>query len=264
MTINALRGKTTRTRRTRRQSIPIGEADANIFNCPACARPLAVGVSRCPECRTRLIDGVRATRAVGFMAIGVLIGAIVGAATVGVVAVVALAEPGAVIETPGVTGPAASGAPGASAPVGAPRPVVPAAAVAALRQSALLNQRLVIDGKRLSGALAAKKPSGVEIARILRVLAASATFGDRVAPDVADWPDGQLVSAGLADFYAEVGETAREGLKASVNNNRAYVSAGKAMKRVLAGLDDLDAEARVLAAWADVDLPPLKPDTEAP
>jgi hypothetical protein len=264
MTIEALRGKSTRARRTRRQALPIGEADANIFNCPACARPLAVGTPRCPECNTRLIDGIRATRAIGFMAIGVLIGAIAGAGTVGVVAAVALAEPVAVVDTSDITGPVSSGAPAASAPVVAPDPTIPGAALAALRQSTLLNQRLVVDGDRLSAALAAKKPSAVEIARILRVLAASAAFGDRIAPDVAVWSDGQVVSEGLTDFYSNVGATAREGLTASINNTKAYVAAGKAMKGVLAGLDDLDAEARVLAAWADVSLPPLQPETEAP
>lgn len=264
MTIEALRGKTTRTRRTRRQAMPIGEADANIFNCPACARPLAVGTPRCPECNSRLIGGVRASRAVGFMAIGVLIGAIAGAGTAGVVAVVALAEPVSVVDTSDISGPVPSGGPAASAPVAAPDPTIPGTALAALRQSTLLNQRLVVDGDRLNAALAAKKPSAAEIAKILRVLAASAAFGDRIAPDIAVWSDGQLVSAGFADFYATVGATAREGLASSIKNTKAYVAAGKEMKSVLAGLDDLDAEARVLAAWADVTLPPLAPESDAP
>ena len=46
MTIDAVRRKSNRTSRREREharELPIGETDANIFNCPACARPLAVG-----------------------------------------------------------------------------------------------------------------------------------------------------------------------------------------------------------------------------
>jgi hypothetical protein len=261
MTIDALRAKSTRARRLKRPDIPIGEADANIFNCPACARPLAVGTSRCPACSTRLIDGVRATRAAVFIAIGFLVGGIVGAGLGGVVALAATAEPAAIVEPN--TNATPSGAPLASAPVLAPDPTVPASALAALHQTTLLNQRIVIDAERLEAAVKAKTPSAVEIARVLRVLAASAGFGDRVAPDVADWSDGATLSEGLVEFYATIGTTARDGLSASVNNRSAYVKAGRSMLSVLGGLDDLDAEARVLAAWAQFALPPLEP-TPAP
>jgi len=67
MTIDAVRRKSTRASRRAPQEelLPIGETDANIFNCPACARPLVVGTTRCPGCSTGLISGIRATRAAG-------------------------------------------------------------------------------------------------------------------------------------------------------------------------------------------------------
>ena len=51
-------------------SLPIGELDANIFACPACSRPLGTGTRRCPGCATRLIAGVKASRAVVFVGVG--------------------------------------------------------------------------------------------------------------------------------------------------------------------------------------------------
>ena len=54
MTIDALRGRFGRTPKVRRpgrvkapEPIAIGETDKDIFNCPNCARPLAVGTPQC-------------------------------------------------------------------------------------------------------------------------------------------------------------------------------------------------------------------------
>ena len=72
MTLEALSHKTGRRRKQDDASgaLPIGEIDSNIFNCPACARPLGVGTSRCPGCATRLVAGVQAGRAIAFVAVG--------------------------------------------------------------------------------------------------------------------------------------------------------------------------------------------------
>lgn len=260
MTIQALRGKSARAaERQDDGELPIGEPDANIFGCPSCARPLGVGTTRCPGCSTRLIRGVRATRATEFLVVGLLIGLVVGGtATAGLM----LAARPAVVTTVD-TAPLAvpsqvvvTSAPVASAPAPVAVPQVPAAALSALSQSALLNERLVTDAARLTTVMAATNPSSVEIAKVLRALAASAAFGDRIAPDLAAWPAGAALSADLVTFYAIVGGTARDGLAASLTNTRAYVDAGRAMLAVMAGLPELDAAARSLATSVGAELPP--------
>lgn len=107
--------------------------------------------------------------------------------------------------------------------------------------------------------MATGSTASVDIARTLRNLAATAAFGDRIAPDVADWTDGVQVSGRLAAFYAAIGATAREGLASSLQNTAAYRRAGTAMLAVMADLPALDSDARTLAATADLDLPDLEP-----
>lgn len=262
MTIDALAGKGRRTARGQEvDGLPIGELDANIFNCPACARPLGAGASRCAGCGTRLIARVQAPRAIGFIASGLVVGLLVGG---GVVAgISALSRPVvADVATPVASaGPVANAAPVASvAPVASAGPVidvgVASSALSALRQSALLNQRLVVDAGRLTTALGASAPSSAELSRILRSLAASATFGDRIAPDLGDWSEASALSTGLTEFYAAIGLTAREGLANALSNTDAYIAAAQQMLTVLGGLTGLDAEARALAAQVDLDMPP--------
>jgi hypothetical protein len=265
MTIDAVRRKSTRaSRREQREEMPIGENDANIFDCPTCARPLATGTRRCPGCSTRLLGGVRATRAAGFMAVGLLVGVVVGGGVVGLVAM--LSTPTAVVAGTDTLAAGPTSAPLAtSAPVSVPvaDPAIPAAALTALRQTSLINQRLQSDATRLDAVMAASTPASVDIARALRSLSATAAFGDRIAPAVADWADGTAVSASLAAFYAAVGSTAREGLTSSLQNADAYRDAGRSMLVVLGGLAELDAASRALAATADTDLPALGPTTSA-
>ena len=266
----------TRAPTSPRPALAIGEPDANIFGCPSCARPLIVGTARCPDCSTRLIAGVRATRAVTFVAAGLLVGVLIGGGLVGAVALLgrpaAVAAVGATASTPftapapsapGVVPPTAS-APATSGPVAstAPPPVdpaVPGSALSALRQSLLVNQRLVTDAAKLSAAMAATKPASAEIARALRQLAADAAFGDRIAPDVGAWSDATGVSADLVDAYAAIGATARAGLASSLANTRAYLKAGRAMQLVMADLAEIDEAARALGAAAGMDLPPVAP-----
>lgn len=258
MTVDALRGKTARSnRREESESLPIGESDSNIFDCPACSRPLAVGTSRCPGCGTRLLARVKAATAVGFMFAGLVVGLVIGGGSmIAASALTAPADAAAPVTTPVVT---ASSAPAPAASVLAPAvdPGIPSEAISALRQSTLLNQRLATDAARLTATLAAAEPSSVDIARTLRALASNAAFGDRIAPEVGSWSAGAAVSVGLADFYAAIGATAREGLSASISNTSSYIESGRAMLAVMAGLVDLDRAARTLAGSADIELPPL-------
>lgn len=257
MTIEAVRRKSTRAAgREARNELPIGEADANIFNCPACARPLGVGTRRCPGCSTRLVLGVRASRAAGFVGAGLIVGLAIGVGVMGVVTLItrpvtaAVVEP-APVDTPSAVGP--SNAPVASAAAPLLDPAIPASAISALRQSSLVNQRLIADVAKLELALAADAPSSVEIARALRSLSATAAFGDRIAPMVGDWADAATVSTSLAAFYSAVGATAREGLAYSLTDTGAYVEAGRSMMTVVDALAGLDAETRAIAAAAGIE-----------
>ena len=261
MTVEVARGRARRGKNAPVEQVAIGETDANIFNCPRCARPLAVGTSRCAGCGLRMVAGVPIGRVLGFVAAGLILGLLVGGGSV--FAVTTLMRPVAtpVAQAPTAVMPSAVPvAPSAAAPVVDPAiPAIPAAAASALRQSTTLNQRLLADADRLAVALSSDRPSGAEIAPLLRALASTASFGDRLAPNVAQWPDGIAVSDSLVLFYAAVGRVADEGLTASVQNDRAYVDAGRKMLVVLDRLTDIDAAARTLAASGELDLPPLDP-----
>jgi hypothetical protein len=266
MTIDTLRGGPARASGrddAEAQPLAIGEADANIFDCPACSRPLAVGTPRCPGCRTRLVAGVRASKAVGFITGGLLAGLLIGGGTTA--GVVLLGGTGSIAASvPAVTAPSAvpiASAPAAAPPIASTPPsvtaAVPSAAVSALRQVVSLNERLVVDADRLAVALAATEPSSIEIARALRALAATAAFGDRISPHIAEWGAGAAVSERLVGFYGAVGGTARDGLSASLNNLVAYLGAGRSMLAILGDMPGLDADARALAATAGIDLPSI-------
>ena len=86
MTIDALHGTVDRPLDPSTGGAAIGAPDANIFLCPRCTRPLAVGVSRCAGCKTRLVAGVPLLKVSGFVGLGMIaglaiVGGIVGALT---------------------------------------------------------------------------------------------------------------------------------------------------------------------------------------
>jgi len=260
MTIDILQPKPARARRRKKptpEDLAIGERDSNIFDCPACARPLSVGSSRCPGCGTRLIAGVQAKRAVAFMSVGLVAGLMIGG---GVMAGVAALDRATTASAATVPAAVPSAAPAASAAIPTAAPVantgVPVAALSALRQTALLHQRIVTDTDHLAAALAAPKPISVDIAKALRALSSDALFGARIAPTVgAGWTDAAGVSGQLVDFYAAVTASAKEGLSVSLQATDAYIDAGHEMLTVVGGLKDIDAASRDLAATAGADLP---------
>ncbi len=241
-------------------SLPIGEIDANIFACPACSRPLGSGTRRCPGCGTRLIAGVKATRATALVGVGGLAGTLLGAGLFAAVSLVNTPPAEAlVVPPPAVATPSQAPLPSAPAPVAGP--AIPSSALSALRQSTLLNQRVISDADRLAAALATAKPSGSQIAPILRSMASTATFGQRLAPTVGGWDQAKVVSTNLVAFYAAISRTADEGLSSSLSSSAIYIAAGERMLEIVAGLDALDGAARTLAASADVTLPPLTAPT---
>jgi hypothetical protein len=262
MAINtALRkfGKSPRARRApRSEPLAIGEVDASVFNCPNCARPLANGANFCPGCGTRLIVGVRARLALGFLAVGLVAGVMLGSGAMVVVggrqATVAATTDGTAVvpgtNTGTATGPSA--VPLLPADVG-----IPSQAVSSLRQAAIVNARLSGYADELDRALASKATKGIDIARILRGVSADVLFGVAIAPSIAPWPDAAGLSSDLSSFYVAVRDSAQKSLKPSVSDTSAYKAAGKRMAKLLSKLDALDARAAELVTAAG--LAPLAP-----
>jgi hypothetical protein len=271
MTIDALHGPVERPRDQANAMPAIGTPDANIFPCPRCTRPLAVGVSRCGGCRTRLVAGVPLLKVSGFVALGLVVGLAVGGGLVGALTLLAgpttvpLAAPpaaGVPSAIPGVRPGASEIATASVAPAPSTVPMapeVPPAALTALRQSTTVNQRLVADADLLASAMAVADPSSAEIAPLLRNLAATAASGDRIAASIGTWDEGVPFSGALTDFYASIDRIAHDGLAASITNERAYRDAGRRMLAVLDGVTDIDAAARRLAASVAIELPSLQP-----
>ena len=257
MAIDALRGTVERSPDDSLESFAIGAPDANIFLCPACARPLAAGVSRCAGCGTRLVEGVQLTKVGRFIGLGLVAGIVLGGGGVGAAmylgqpAVTSVTRPGAAV-TP-------SAAPLGSTPPGTVVASVPPAALSALRQSTVVNQRLLADAQQLQRVLKRRSPAAEDIAPILRSLASTAASADRLAPTVRSWGAGAAVGKSMASFYASVARVADEGLAGSLTNDSQYVSTGRRMRTVLARLTDLDAASRGLAKKAGVELPALVP-----
>ena len=110
--------------------------------------------------------GVPLLKVSGFVALGLVAGLTVGGGIVAVamsgVQQVAIAQPPvAAIPSAVPVAPAAPVVTAAPPPVA---PLVPPAALSALRQSAVVNQRLLADADLLATALGATKPSSAEIA----------------------------------------------------------------------------------------------------
>jgi hypothetical protein len=236
------------------QPIAIGEPDANIFNCPSCARPLATGAQRCPGCGTRLILATPARRVGIFVSAGMVIGLLFGfsfAAAMG-----AMSEP----RTGSTATPAPTTGPGpiASVPVvigQTPAPTVPAASRAALGQAAALNARLLDGQANLRVLLRDEDLDSAAVADTLRSLAADAAFGQDLALRLGQWDEAYELSLDLANLYGSVRSTSREALAASIRNDPAYRAAAQKMIAVLAELPPLDAKLRELAESIGVRLP---------
>ena len=266
MTIDALHGPVELSRASGRMAIPaIGTPDANIFLCPRCSRPLAVGVSRCAGCGTRLVAGVPLLKVSGFVGLGLVLGLVVGGGLVGALTLLGNpASPAVAVPPVAVTPSTAPIASGVTAPSTAPAPSaalapgIPQAALTALRQSTTVNSDCsptpTCSRRRWPSAI----PSPAEIAPLLRNLASTAAFGDRIATTVGTWDEGGAVADALAHFYGSIDRVAADGLGASVINERAYRDAGRRMLALLEGISDLDKAARSLAASVKVELPPLR------
>jgi hypothetical protein len=245
------------------EPIAIGEVDAHVFNCPRCARPLAIGAHVCPGCGTRLLFGVRARMALGLLAAGLAIGVLIAGAAVYVARPVA---PGRVSDAgAGAVPSVGAGAIGVSptAPPVLPAAVgIPSSAVSAMRQAAILDARITVHANELRALLKSKATQGIEFARVLRTLNTDATFGVDLAPEIAHWDAAAKLSYDLGSFYRAVRDSSRASLRASVSDSTTYRTAGKRMSTLLLTMRALDATAAGLVDAAG--LAPLVPPTAAP
>ncbi len=146
-------------------------------------------------------------------------------------------------------GPVASLAPGQT-PVAT---VAPKASLAAMRQIALLDQRIAEDGASLASAVKANRPDN--IARALRALGADSAVGAKYVEALATWPDAADLAASRSAFYDKVSSTSRAALAKSISNKKAYKASGKSMLTVLKKVVKLDTDARALAATVGSELP---------
>jgi hypothetical protein len=265
MAINVLRGRfRTATPEAEPDSLAIGEIDREIFGCPVCNRPLAVGTSRCPGCRTRLVMGVPMRRVSVFVALGTT-GAIAlvltGATLLSVVQAFAVRGGGTeAAPTPAPTSPTRPGHGG-----GATANRVPSVVRSALDQAAAINLRLVAATPQLKAALARSNLDGPAVAAILRDLAADATRGADVLGRFGSWSEADDVTVELEALYRDVRATARTGLAAAMTNDRAYRSAAQRMVSVLQRVGPVNQGIRSLATTTGIELPSLPgPETPGP
>jgi hypothetical protein len=258
---------------------PIGEIGQTLFGCPACGRPLAIGVRRCPSCSARLVMGVRVGRAAMFVTIGLILGVAFGgglaaaltlirqpdhdaqvaraaaaAALAGAAQVQAQAQAKAQAAasavphaTPAITS-GGSGGTGTSL-------AIPANSASALTQALILNARLSDSTAALRAALAAPKFDAQEVSQLLREASANSVIGLQLAESLNAWSGGTAVGGRMATFYTAIQETAAEGLGASIRNDPAYRRAATSMVALLAGLGPIDDEAQRLATTAGMNLP---------
>ena len=247
-------------------SISIGEFDQTIFQCPSCARPLALGARRCPGCGTRLIAGVTLGKASGFIAAGLAVGLLLGvgggfllsarqAAAVAPASAAASAAPLSGSNGAGSPAPTATATPGPTATATSGTAGIPLATRTALVQVVGMNDRLATAEAGLRAALAAASFDSSEVAQILRSVSADSVFRQQIADRIAAWPGSSTVGAQLATFYGSIHDTAANGLLASVQNRAAYRAAATAMIKLLNGLPAVDAAVRAAAESAGVDLP---------
>ena len=257
MTVNLVRGKkgdaTAPDPKPPALPIAIGEMDAHVFNCTTCGRPLSDGTWSCPSCGTKYVLGVTARRASVLLALGLVVGVVIGGVvTASAIAVSAPAKPveAAVVATPA---PVATAIPSVVAvPVGPPQ-----AAVSALSGTAVVNGRISADAASLAATLADPTASTSDIARGLRLLSADARQGTDLVARLAPWSEADVAHGHLDDFYRKMSDTATLALRGSLNDASGYRSSATEMLGVLSRLSAVDAESRTLAGTIDLELPPV-------
>jgi hypothetical protein len=252
-------------------SLTIGEINQTVFDCPVCSRPLALGAGRCPGCSTRLVNGVRLSKASAFVAAGLAIGLLAGAGAgfligsgqaaaapaAGLMPLASPAESGDPIVASVAPSPSATAVPATptpSADPGSGSSITPAAR-AALIQVIGANDQLTVARSELQSALASRIFDASDVARILRSVSADSVQAEQLAIRVAAWSGSAAVGSQLGAFYGTIHDAAAEALVASVQNSAAYRTAATSMVGLLADIPAIDAAVRSVAAEAGVTVP---------
>lgn len=253
----------------------IGEIGQTIFSCPACGRPLAIGVRKCSGCSTRLLMGVQLGRAGTFVTIGLILGVAFGGGLAAILsasrlpahdaqvaeaaaaaALARAAEVQAAAAPVAIASPAIPRTGGSGGSTGAGTSVtMPAISSSALSQALVLDVRLSQSTADLEAAAAAPKVDVLVVAQLLRKASADSVIGLQLAQNLRVWSGGSAVADRLTTFYTELRTTADEGLGASIRDQAAYREAAHAVVKLLGGLDAVDGQARSLAAGAGIGLP---------
>ena len=235
----------------------IGVPNAQLFDCPACGRPLERGTSKCSNCGTRLVAGRPMRRVATFAGIAAVV--LVAVAAIGMTA---LATSPSQPATGGVpTTPPAASQPAATAAVPSELPAptgIPAGAAAALGGTAVVNNRIVSDSDTLAQVLTNADSPTIDVARAMRALAADAQLGLDMTGRLTPWTDAAPVVAKLNTFYEDLTGAARDALRVSLNDATAYRAAGAGLIAKVRGLAEVDAATRELATSAGLTLPPLQ------
>jgi hypothetical protein len=255
MALNVLRGRG-KAAPVMPEPLAIGETERDVFSCPVCARPLAQGAGRCAGCGTRLLLGVPAKRAAAFLGLGAIVGMLVGGMVAATAVSLATPQVGTGTGSTPLTKPTQPPVVATRPPV-VENPGVPSIARSALGQVGELHVRMATGAALLDSALEASTLDVSDVASLLRSLAADAAYGTDLAPRLAEWDDASPLAEELVAFYAQLRDTARDGLRASLTDAAAYRAAGVAMLDALDGMTTVDADARALADDADVDMPAL-------
>jgi hypothetical protein len=274
MTVNAVRRGRRRAPEVRpdpivtpNESLAIGEINQTVFDCPNCARPIAIGVRRCPGCGTHLVLGIPLAKAAVFASVGLALGIAFGGA---------VGYSLSLSRGPGSIGPAVAVQPSAppasgssttptSSPTSAPTSTagsttdMPPISRSALAQALSVNGRLGAGASALRSSLNARDFDASTVAQTLRSLSADSVFGQQLAGRLMNWPGSATLGQNLATLYDSVHQTSTEWLVASVRDETAYREAAAAMLDVLKGLTALDAEANALAAQVGLPAPSTAP-----
>ena len=223
-----------------------GGTDNATFGCPSCGRTLDHGAYRCEGCGAWLLLDMPLKRAAMFVGGGLIAGILV---TVVLINLFAAPKPAPVAGLDGANG-AGSGAAAAAVEI-------PTGAVAALRGTTALNGRLAAEATALRKALDAKKFRTGTVQKVLRRMAIDARAGVGMLGSLAAWPEAAGQQAALQAFYADLQRQIDGGLNASLRSTGAYKKAAKAILSTLGTAPGIDADARVLAGQAGVELVPV-------
>ena len=239
-----------------KESLAIGEINQTVFDCPKCARPIAIGVRRCPGCGTHLVLGIPLTKVSIFTGAGLVVGIALGVALgFGLnLGRAAAAAPGPAIGALPSQPPTPAG--GGTTPTLVPSAVPSAPAVgsdipsmsrSALSQALDVNGRFVAGAATLRDLLAARDFDASNVAETLRSLSADSVFGQELAGRLADWSGSADLGRDLGALYERVHQSATDSLVFSVRDEAAFREAASDMIAILNGLKAVDREARALA-----------------